>query len=78
MGSVRAGFVDSLNSIADAAIPMSMAYIKVIKKKRKGEEIVFLPRINLCAWLLAAACGGGIGRKGGNAAGPAVAPVPLC
>lgn len=78
MGSVRAGFVDSLNSIADAAIPMSMAYIKVIKKKRKGEEIVFLPRIKLCAWLLAAACSGGIGRKGGNAAGPAVAPVPPC
>lgn len=35
VGSVRAGFVDSLNSIADAAIPMSMAYIKVIKKKKK-------------------------------------------
>lgn len=38
VGSVRAGFVDSLNSIADAAIPMSMAYIKVIKKKKEKEK----------------------------------------
>lgn len=45
---------------------MSMVYIKVILKKKKGEKTVFLPRIKLRVWLIAAACSGGTGRKGRN------------